>query len=257
MGAGRRARDQPAAPASHPVSGPPRPRPLRPPQVAAPTAPEGAASLSANATNGLIHLYRAEVGRLTAYRTRLDTTTSWAISASALVATLVFGNAAVSHAALLFLMVLDYFFLHLEARRFRYYEVSRYRVHVLERYFYPALLGQPVDPTWTTTLIEQLQHPIAPVGHMGALAWRVRRAYLFLFLAVLLAWLSKLDLSGGWTSNAGELVDRAALGSIPGPVIVAAVAALYGWLLFLTLAAKRTYPMGDEYARQQVGIVGD
>ena len=31
---------------------------------------------SANELNGLIHLYRAEVGRLTAFRTRLDTTTS-------------------------------------------------------------------------------------------------------------------------------------------------------------------------------------
>jgi uncharacterized membrane protein len=234
-----------------------RPRPLRPPEVAVPTTPEGAASLSSNATNGLIHLYRAEVGRLTAYRARLDTTTSWAISSSALVATLVFGSAAVSHAALLFLMVLNYFFLHLEARRFRYYEVSRYRVHVMERYFYPALLGQPVSPSWTTTLIEQLQHPITPLGHAGALGWRVRRTYMFLFVAVLVAWLSKLDVSGGWTSSALEFVDRAAVGSIPGAAVLAAVAALYGWLAILALMAARLYPLGDEDVREQVGIAGD
>ena len=66
---------------------------MRPPEVAAQAAPDGAASLSATAANALIHLYRGELGRLTAYRARLDTTTSWAISASALVTTLAFGAA--------------------------------------------------------------------------------------------------------------------------------------------------------------------
>lgn len=207
--------------------------------------------------NALIHLYRAEIGRLTTYRMRLDTTTSWAISASALVATLAFGSAEAPHAAFIFLMMLVYFFLHLEARRYRYYEISRYRVHILERFFYPAALGQAVNPIWTTTLIASLQRPAIPVGRLGALAWRVRRTYGFLFGAILLAWLSKLDVSGGLTTDALQLVHRADIGSIPGSAVFAIVLALYAWLVYLGATARRHYPLGDEDARETIGMVGD
>src|SRR5919204_2802952 len=114
---------------------------------------------SANVVNGLIHLYRGEMGRLTTYRVRLDTTTSWAITSSALSGTFVLGNASMPHAALLFLMLILLFFLLVEARRFRAYEVSRFRVQLLERYFYPELLGAPVDQAWTRWLVEALQRP--------------------------------------------------------------------------------------------------
>ena len=35
------------------------------------------ASYTTNTANALIHLYRAEVGKMTAYRQRLDMTTNW------------------------------------------------------------------------------------------------------------------------------------------------------------------------------------
>src|SRR5881392_2313203 len=116
--------------------------------------------MATDRTNALIHLYRAEVGRLTAYRQRLDTTTSWAISATALVVTISFGSAGLSHASFVFLMFLVYFFLHLEARRFRYYEKSRYRVQVLERFFFPEVLGHhdETDPHWEELLLDALEH---------------------------------------------------------------------------------------------------
>jgi uncharacterized membrane protein len=92
---------------------------------------------STNAINALIHLYRAEVGRMTTYRQRLDTTTNWAITSSALVGTFAIGNPLIPHAAFLFLMLVDVFFLWVEARRFTVYEAARYRVLLLEHYFYP------------------------------------------------------------------------------------------------------------------------
>src|SRR5438128_8205950 len=95
-----------------------------------------AATRSTNAITALVHLHRAEVGRLTTYRVRLDTTTSWAVTSSALVTTFALGNPQIPHAAFLFLVAVVYFFLQLEARRFRAYEASRHRVHLLERYFY-------------------------------------------------------------------------------------------------------------------------
>src|SRR5919199_4254784 len=105
-------------------------------------------ALSTNALNALIHLYRAEVGRMTTYRQRLDTTTNWAITSSALVTTFSMGNPLIPHAAFLFLMFVDLFFLSVEARRFQVYEAARYRVLLLERYFFPEVLGHPVTRDW-------------------------------------------------------------------------------------------------------------
>src|SRR5205823_11224381 len=98
--------------------------------------------LSSNTVTAVVHLYRAEVGRMTAYRQRLDTTTNWAITSSALVTTFSLGNATIPHAAFLFLMFVNGFFLVVEARRFRVYEAARYRVLLMERYFYPEVLGE-------------------------------------------------------------------------------------------------------------------
>src|SRR5690242_2518676 len=97
---------------------------------------------SSNAINGLTHLYRGELGRMTAYRARLDTTTNWAITTTALSTTFALGGAERSHAVFLFVMAINYFFLHLEAKRFQAYETSRHLVQLLERSFYPEILGE-------------------------------------------------------------------------------------------------------------------
>src|SRR5215510_3876764 len=55
--------------------------------------------LNAGQLQALIHLYRAEVGRMVTYRQRLDTTTNWSITSSALVATFSLGNPMIPHHA--------------------------------------------------------------------------------------------------------------------------------------------------------------
>src|SRR5438874_10370931 len=120
--------------------------------VVTPPRPE----LTAGALSALVHLYRAEVGRMTAYRQRLDTTTNWAITSSALVTTFSLGNATIPHAAFLFLMFVDAFFLVVEARRFRVYEAARYRVLLMEHYFYPEVLGEGSARDWKPALMETL-----------------------------------------------------------------------------------------------------
>src|ERR687888_1250998 len=137
------------------------------------------ASLSSGVLNALVHLYRAEVGRMTTYRQRLDTTTNWAITSSALVTTFSIGNVLIPHAAFLFLMFVNVFFLLVEARRFQAYEAARYRVLLLEHYFYPEVLGVPVARDWRRALVEALQTPFSypSVGMLGALGWRLRRDY--------------------------------------------------------------------------------
>ncbi len=207
---------------------------------------------SAVAVNALVHLYRAEVGRLTAYRTRLDTSTNWAITTSALVGIFSIGDPQHPHAAFLLLMLVNYFFLALEARRFRAYEATRHRVLLLERYFYPDLLGAPTNPCWSKELVDALRNPSQTVNRLGALGWRLRRNYLWIYLVVLIAWIGKLHLSGPPTWDPAELMARASIGGIPAWLVVAVIGLFYAYLLVIAIAAKRIYPLGDDEARQMM-----
>jgi uncharacterized membrane protein len=204
----------------------------------------------ANMVNGLIHLYRGEMGRLTTYRVRLDTTTSWAITSSALIGTFVLGNSAMPHAALLFLMLILLFFLLVEARRFRAYEVSRLRVQLLERYFYPELLGAAVDPAWTRWLVEALARPGVGVNRLGAVGWRLRRNYLWIYVIVLACWVGKLQVAGPSVASLADLARRADVGVIPGELVLLVVAVGYAALLLVAALARRVYPLGDDEARE-------
>src|SRR5438132_8928050 len=175
--------------------------------------------LSAGALTALVHFYRAEVGRMTTYRQRLDTTTNWSITSSALVTTFSLGNAAIPHAAFLFLMLINVFFLVVEARRFRVYEAARYRVLLLEHYFYPEVLGEGSARAWKPALIEALRTPYSypPVSMLGAVGWRLRRNYLWIYAAVLLTWIAKLEIAGG---GAADLIAGANIGRVPGGIIL-------------------------------------
>jgi uncharacterized membrane protein len=211
------------------------------------STPSSAVARSSNAVTALIHLYRAEASGMTSSRQRLDTTTSWAITSSALVTTFTLGNTQISHAAILFLIFLNLFFLQVEARRFCAYEAGRYRVLLLERWFYAEILGERVDPLWTRSLIRALRTHYPRVSYAGALGWRLRRNYLWMYLTVLLVWVGKLALSGGPMSDIRtDLAERATVGSIPGVVVWAVITLFYVWLILLAMLAKRMHPIGDE-----------
>lgn len=201
---------------------------------------------SANQINALIHLYRAEMGRLTAFRTRLDTTTSWTVTTATIVTTFGLTNKEVPESAFLFVMFAVFFFLHLEARRYRSYEASRYKILLLERYFYPEMLGFPVDPAWTDRLVEALRSPHRQLNYLGALGWRLRRNYLWLYIAVFVIWLGKLHLKGEPSYDVSTLVSRATIDGIPGWLVFCLVGVFYAGLIAIAVGAHRIYPLGDE-----------
>jgi uncharacterized membrane protein len=162
---------------------------------------------------GLIHLYRAEVGRMTAYRMRLDTTTNWAVATTAGVVTFVLSTPTLPHYACALAFLLNLNFLWMEVQRFRSYELIRKRVRLLERGFYVAMLGGEALENWQRALIESLRHPTHAITQLRAFSVRMRRSYLWLLGVVYLAWFVKIDLDGPFPG-------AAAMGIIPGRVVV-------------------------------------
>lgn len=198
--------------------------------------------LSTNTANSLIHLYRGEVNRMTAYRVRLDTSTNWAIITTAGLLGYAFGPAG-SHEIMLGAMLMNYFFLHVEARRFRLFEIAHLRVRLLEKFFYPTVLNEPVDPSWKQFMIRELEKPHLPLDRLEAIGWRLRHNYLWLYVALLIAWLAKLDASRPVALNdLASFVRAASIESLPGWIVFTAVTVFYTALVLLAVRA-RSYPL--------------
>ena len=81
------------------------------------------------------HLYRAEVGRSTSWRTRLDNTTNWAVVTTGIALSLSYNDHDASALPLVLVMIIVGIFLGLEARRYRYFNVWRARCRLMETFF--------------------------------------------------------------------------------------------------------------------------
>src|SRR5260370_1025116 len=94
----------------------------------------------------LSHLYRGELYRSTVWRTRLDTTTNWAVLTTGIALSLTFSSESASPLPLVLVGLLVATFLHIEARRYRFFDFWRMRAHVLEVHFFgPILRGHGVQ----------------------------------------------------------------------------------------------------------------
>ena len=78
------------------------------------------------------HYYRAEIQRSNVWRSRLDTTTNWAVVTVAASITFVFAAPENHWGVFLLVMLLVMLFLFIEARRYRYYELWSLRARLME-----------------------------------------------------------------------------------------------------------------------------
>ncbi|NJL29111.1 MAG: DUF2270 domain-containing protein [Thermoanaerobaculia bacterium] len=84
----------------------------------------------------MVHFYRAEVSRSTAWRSRLDATTNWAVLTCAGMLSFAFAGEHHSHILLLLTNLIVLSYLLIEARRYRYFEVYRARCGCSKKIFY-------------------------------------------------------------------------------------------------------------------------
>ena len=185
----------------------------------------------------MVHFFRAEVTRSNVWRTRLDTTTNWAVIATGATLSIAFNQATSHHVVIILNTLLVTLFLYIEARRYRYYELWSYRVRLMETDFYAAMLVPPFHPSadWAETLAESLLQPRFPISMWEAIGRRLRRNYFLLFLILALSWFVVLWLYPTPAATFREVVSRGAVGPIDGWIALGAGAAFYAALLAISL----------------------
>lgn len=203
-----------------------------------------AAGDSADFFSLMSHVYRGELGRATSWRTRIDRTTNWAVVLTASLLTWTFSTDTRPHYVLVVGMIMLIVFLGIEARRYRIYDIWRSRVRILEaNVFANALDPQGAEQSsWRRLLSEDLREPTIKTPATEAIARRLRRVYFPLLSVLGGAWLIRLTV---FAPTSTGVVKTAAVGGVPGAVVILIVGAAYGSLLLLTFWPGQRQAKGE------------
>lgn len=186
----------------------------------------------------MVHLFRAEIQRANVWRQRLDTTTNWAVVATGATLSISFSQPSVHHGVIILNTLLVTWFLFIEARRYRYYELWSYRVRLMETDFYAAMLVPPFHPSpdWAESLAENLLMPRFPISMWEAFGRRLRRNYLWIFLILFISWMGKSYLFPQPAQTMQEFIARGAVGPLPGGIVVTVGIIYHLFLLSIAIA---------------------
>jgi uncharacterized membrane protein len=182
----------------------------------------------------IAHLYRGEVYRSTIWRTRLDNTTNWAIVTMGIALSTTFSSPQASPLPLVLVGLLLAVFLAMEARRYRYFNVWRARARWLEKNFYaPMITGEAQNDGWQAILARDYTAPRHHISFARAAGRRLRRNYAGILVIQAVAYYGKIAIHPTPAASLAEFVDRAAVGPLPGwIVLIMGFAYDFGWVAF-------------------------
>lgn len=199
----------------------------------------------------LAHLWRGEVYRSTVWRVRFDTTTNWAVVTTGIAFSASFSAASASALPLVLVGLLVVFFLLIEARRYRYFNIWRLRARALETHFYvPILRGDATltDVEWAQHMAQDYRDPQHRISYASAIGRRLRRNYAWILAIQAIAYYGKLAIHPTAMTNIADLWERATIGPLPGGFVVAAGLLFHGgWIVFgaVTLYQERHQPTDE------------
>ena len=179
--------------------------------------------------NAMSHFYRGELGRIMVWRQRLDITTNWAITSSTAIITIAFSNREVPHIIFFFNLAIVWGMLWIEARRYRFYDAFRARVRMLEAHFLVPMVmenREMLQGQWKKLVCEDLILPRFKISKFEAIGRRLKRNYVFIFILIMVAWVTKIFL------HAAEPIEG------PGSFYRAlSVGHIHSWLVAMIFAA--------------------
>jgi uncharacterized membrane protein len=178
----------------------------------------------------MVHLYRGEMHRMTTWRSRLDTTSHWAILLTTGMTTFALGSRELPHYVLLLGLAINTIFMLMEARRYQHLHHSKWRIQLLEHNYFACQLRStpnPKEPSWRSQLSDDLEQPHFTISLFLAARLRLRRNYLMLLFFITAVWLAKLFIHPGAPARLRELYGRLAVGELFPPWFVLSTAAVF------------------------------
>eukprot|EP00002_Diphylleia_rotans_P032648 TRINITY_DN6871_c0_g1_i1.p1 TRINITY_DN6871_c0_g1~~TRINITY_DN6871_c0_g1_i1.p1 ORF type:complete len:326 (+),score=89.84 TRINITY_DN6871_c0_g1_i1:42-1019(+) len=140
-----------------------------------------------------VHLYRAELGRVTAYRQRIDTVTNWAITTTGVLVTFTLSRDEIPHTFFLFILLLNALFLLMETRRYIFYELALRRCRIVEIGWIGVLTGVPdADVEWMRRLGKAYGLHPGLLPFRISVCLRLQRNYIWMLWTVAVGWTIKL-----------------------------------------------------------------
>jgi uncharacterized membrane protein len=192
--------------------------------------------------NAMVHLYRGELGEATAWRSRIDTTTNWAVVLSATALSFVFSDKSSDrHVLILIISLFCTFLMFMEARRYRFFDIWRSRARMIEINFYRPLLDGSMAsmPEWADILAHDMEWPHFHMPKWEAVGRRLRRNYQWIYIILLGSWVVVLMSHPTSTTSLEEIVRRASVGPFSGLTIIIAVLFFFSALLALGIYSRR------------------
>ena len=119
------------------------------------------------------------------------------MTSSTAIITIAFSNAGVPHLIFFFNLAIVWIMLWIEARRYRFYDTFRARVRMIEAHFLVPIVAQNttlLQGEWQKLVCEDLLLPSFKISTFEAVGRRLKRNYAFIFMIILVAWVTKIFL---------------------------------------------------------------
>lgn len=199
----------------------------------------------------MVQLLRGELSRSDTWRTRLDTTTNWALTVSAAVLSVSFADARMPHGVLLIGIWMVISFLMIEARRYRYYDLWIHRVRLLEDgYFAPMIRGEPHDPDAMRELAHALARPRLRLTLPSAVGTRINRTYGPMLAVLVVTWFVKVQRHPKPATTIEAFFQNAAVGLVSGELMTAVMTVFaFAVLVVVFFAMIARQPLGEMRSR--------
>ena len=189
--------------------------------------------------NAMSHFYRGELGRIMVWRQRLDITTNWAITSSTAIITIAFSNRDVPHIIFFFNLAIVWVMLWIESRRYRFYDAFRARVRMLEAHFLVPMVmenRQMLQGEWKKLVCEDLILPSFKISKLEAVGRRLKRNYVFIFILIMVAWVTKIFLHASEPIVDGRAFYHALrVGHIPSWLVAATLVGTFASVISITI----------------------
>jgi uncharacterized membrane protein len=106
-------------------------------------------------------------------------------------------NREVPHIIFFFNLAIVWVMLWIEARRYRFYDAFRARIRMLEAHFLVPMVMENRDllqGEWKKLVCEDLILPCFKISKLEAVGRRLKRNYVFIFILIMVAWVTKIFL---------------------------------------------------------------